>query len=143
MVFYLIVVGALAYGGVYLLRRLGGGRHTKASQGIAEVLGQLPLSPKHTLFLIKVGGRVILAGATAESINPLAVIDDPEEVGELVSLARMNKTGEGCLRRTLGILKKKNLASLRKMKVFSARTDKLATLPAGPQPADNAEARQA
>lgn len=137
MVLYLIVVAALAYAAVYVLRGLAGGRRAKVSPQITEVLGRVQLSPKHTLFLIKLGKRVLLVGATAESINTLATVDDPEEVSQLVSLAAEDKGRKGWLHRTLRVLKERTIALPGDKKVFSGTSDRYSTRASRAQPTDN------
>ncbi len=104
MAFWLIVVACMAYATVRLLRHLAGGKQIKVRNGIAEIVGQLPLSSKHNLFLVKFGRRLLLVGATSESINTLASIDDAGEVGEIVALVNEYKSSTGRLQGSLAQL---------------------------------------
>jgi flagellar biogenesis protein FliO len=59
---------------------LGGrARHT----GLIETLCRSSLTPRQTLYLVRVGPQLILVGATNEQLRALSVIDDPDLAARL------------------------------------------------------------
>jgi len=76
------VLGAI--GGVALLvRRLVPSMRTMNGPGL-EVLGRHHLAPKQSLALVRIGRRVLLVGVSADRLNTLCEIDEPQEVAELL-----------------------------------------------------------
>jgi flagellar biosynthetic protein FliO len=56
-----------------------------ASSGVLKVIARTHLSPRQSVVLIQVGRRMVVAGVTPEHIEPLCVLDDPEENARLLS----------------------------------------------------------
>jgi flagellar biogenesis protein FliO len=78
----LIVVLALAYGSLMLLKRAGFGGDGSAGSGgptpVMRVVSSLALAPNRSVHVIKVpGGKTLLVGATPSAVNLLA------DLGEL------------------------------------------------------------
>jgi len=70
-----------------------------------ELLETRSLGPNRALHLVRVGGRAVLIGATAERINALLAVDDPAEVERLLEVDEAPGAGPrslGELRRNLG-----------------------------------------
>jgi flagellar biogenesis protein FliO len=55
--------------------------------GLIEVVSRLGLSPRHALFLVRVGPRLVLCGVSQERISVLDSIDDPELTARLAGQA--------------------------------------------------------
>jgi flagellar biosynthetic protein FliO len=68
----LVVVCALAYLALRLLRRIGSAR--RGSEAL-RVIEQCPLGPRQSLFLVEAAGRVFLLGSTDGGVTRLAEID--------------------------------------------------------------------
>ncbi|MBI4214328.1 MAG: flagellar biosynthetic protein FliO [Chloroflexi bacterium] len=83
----LIAVVALIYATAavarrYLLRSPG------LTQTAVRVLETTSLAPKKTVYVLEVGGRVLIVGASESSLSTLAEFTDPEEVAGLVASTR-------------------------------------------------------
>lgn len=52
-----------------------------------EVLSKTSIAPRQTLCLVRVGTRLVLVGATHDSLRALDVVDDPDAVAQLLGLA--------------------------------------------------------
>jgi flagellar biogenesis protein FliO len=89
----------LAIGGIIgvakLLKSLGMSPlgSTKPLPGtVCEVLGVTQLPQRHTLYLLRLGRRILLLGSTGENLTILSEMTDPEEVASIVHLSQ--PTGE-------------------------------------------------
>lgn len=71
------------YGILHLLRRFGGRRFSAADSQQIQLVARQRLDSQTSVFLLRVGRRMILAGSSPSGLNALAEIDDPEEVSEL------------------------------------------------------------
>jgi flagellar biogenesis protein FliO len=70
-----------------------------------ELLETRSLGPNRALHLVRVGGRAVLIGATAEHISALLAVDDPAEIERLLEVDEAPGAGPrslGELRRNLG-----------------------------------------
>ena len=83
----------LAVGGIFgvakLLKSLGVGPYGPARQlpnSVCEVLGVTMLPQRQTLYLLRMGQRVMLLGSTSESLTVLAEITEPDEVASMMHL---------------------------------------------------------
>lgn len=76
----LAVVGALAWGA---RRLLPGIRYGGRLSGL-EVLGRIPVGPKHSLVLARFGRRLLVIGAGPEGLSTLCQSEDPAEVEEIL-----------------------------------------------------------
>jgi flagellar biogenesis protein FliO len=91
------MLGALlfAVGGIFgvakVLKSLGVGPQGAARPlpaTVCEVLGIMPLPPRHSLYLLRLGQRVLLLGSTGERLTALSEVTDAEEVASLVELSQ-------------------------------------------------------
>lgn len=57
----------------------GGGR-IKA----LDVIGKMPLAPRQTLYVVRLGRRVLLLGATGERVQTLSEVNDATEAAEII-----------------------------------------------------------
>ena len=80
----LVIVAALIFLIRYLLRRLGMGPRISGRSGAMEILARAPVSARQQLLLVRLGGRLVLVGSSAETIAPLVEISDPAEVAGLL-----------------------------------------------------------
>ncbi len=73
----------------------GGGRWSLRVRhpGLIEVLSRAALSPRQSLYLVRVGPRLVLLGATADAVRPLDVIQDPDLVASLAGQAARQRPG--------------------------------------------------
>lgn len=83
----LLAVLALIYGIAVILKRytLGPG---KGPIGIVRVLDATALGARKTIYVVEIGDRVLVLGATDANINALAEISDPDTVSDLISRAK-------------------------------------------------------
>ena len=71
----LLGIIALIYGVAWLIKR---NRNLMPSTGIPmKTLGVLPMGVKEKVILVEIGGKQLLLGMTANSINTLAEFDEP------------------------------------------------------------------
>jgi len=87
-----IVLGVIAAMALLLRRFLPNQRLLNGS-GAIEVVARTGLSSKQQLVLIKVGRRLVLLGVSAERINPLSEVVDPDEVAMLIGTAAGDQPG--------------------------------------------------
>jgi len=80
----LAVVVALIFCLRYALRRLGRAGVLKARTGAIDVLAQRSLSAKHQLYLVRMGERLVLVGASPEGLATLCEVTDPDEIARLI-----------------------------------------------------------
>lgn len=73
-------IGALRW---YMQRLHGSG---PGSRGVVHVLETRPLGPNRALYLVHIGGRVVLLGATPERISRLSEVDDADEVASMIAI---------------------------------------------------------
>lgn len=66
----LVVVCGLAFVVLYGARRLGVGR----PRGPIEIVGQLPLEARRSIYLVRIGGQVLVVGASEAGFTKLGEI---------------------------------------------------------------------
>lgn len=83
------VVGALAVlvPLAYLTTRLVGSRVGLRPGRAMRLVDTLPLGPGRALYLVEVGGRMLVIGVSGQRMERLAAVTDPEEVAQLRRLA--------------------------------------------------------
>jgi flagellar biosynthetic protein FliO len=88
VVFYLILLTAMIWGVVWALKRYGGkssvlaalaGMRTSSGRGSMRILETLSLSQGRALHLIQIGEKILVVGATAQSVALIAEIADAQE----------------------------------------------------------------
>ena len=78
----LAIVLALVGAAFWLVRRwMPSARTVDAS--VMKIVGRTGLTPKHSLALVRVGRRYVMVGGSADRLDSLCEISDPEEVAEL------------------------------------------------------------
>jgi len=89
VIFYLILISAMIWGLVWVLKRYGAkggllaalaGMRSSSGRGSMRILETLPLAQGRALHLIEIGEKVVIVGATPQSVTLVAVIDDAAEV---------------------------------------------------------------
>jgi len=55
---------------------------------VCDVLGVMTLPPRHTLYFLRVGQRILVMNSSADGLANLAEISDPQEVASLTTLCR-------------------------------------------------------
>jgi flagellar biogenesis protein FliO len=60
-----------------------GGRSPGAQA--VRVAAQVQITPKHQVFVLSVGSRLLVVGDSGHGMNPLATIDDPEEAASVLA----------------------------------------------------------
>lgn len=73
----LLVVAVAVFAALALARRAGVGR----GFGAAELVGHLPLEARRAIYLVKVGGRVLVVGASEAGLAKLGELE-----GDLVAM---------------------------------------------------------
>ena len=79
---WLAVVLAMMVGVVYLLRRFMPANLPGKSGQYIRVISRTSLSPKHSIYLVKCGSKLLVLGVTPENINCLSVVG-PAEMPDL------------------------------------------------------------
>jgi len=77
-----IVVGLIVALG-WLVKRLGGGKGLGGA-GALKLVARANLSPKHQMFLVRMGSRLVLIGAGPQGLATLSEITDAEEAAQLL-----------------------------------------------------------
>jgi flagellar biogenesis protein FliO len=78
-----LVVVALLTGTFLLLRRFARGSRFLAGGGAINVLARKPLGQKQEIFLVEVGPKVLVVGATRDRLATLGEFSGPDEVAAL------------------------------------------------------------
>ena len=89
----LALVVALIFILRYVLRRLGGAGGFVGRGKVIDVVARTNLAPKHQLYLIRLGQRLVLVGAGPEDLAALAEVTDPQEVSSLIEAASPRSPG--------------------------------------------------
>lgn len=80
-----IVVGLLLVL-YWAMRKFVPGAGGFSSGGAVLVLTRSAISPKHSIYVVRVAGRVLVLGVTGESIRTLSEVTDATEIARLVSI---------------------------------------------------------
>jgi len=87
---------ALVIGLIFLLRhvinRFSGKTPTSSRSGVVEVMARVGVAPKQQVLLLRLGGRVLLVGQSANGMNTLADINDPDEVASVLAAVTATQT---------------------------------------------------
>jgi len=78
----LLLVLALICVMVFALKRMVGGAPVFLDQRLGRVVGRIPLGPKAILYLVRVGGKILVVGTTPTAITLVAEITDPEVLSQ-------------------------------------------------------------
>lgn len=70
----LVVVCGLAFVVLYGARRLGVGQPS----GAARLVGRLPLDARRAIYLVKIGAKVLVVGASEAGLTKLGEMDEAE-----------------------------------------------------------------
>jgi flagellar biosynthetic protein FliO len=89
VLFYLILLSAMIWGVVWLLKRYGGkssilgalsGMRTSSGRGSMRILETLPMGQGRAIHLVQIGEKVLVVGATPQSLTLIAEIADAKEI---------------------------------------------------------------
>jgi flagellar biogenesis protein FliO len=80
LVLWVGLISIIIIGGFCLIRKFFPGTRRLFGSRLVRILGRSHLSPKHSVYLLKVGERVLVLGVSGDRINPLAEINDEREV---------------------------------------------------------------
>jgi len=83
MLVALLVVIAVMCIVVFVLKRLMGSTPVLLDQRLGRVIGRIYLTPKAVLYLVNVGGKVLLIGTTPTSINLIAEVTGDDILPEM------------------------------------------------------------
>lgn len=83
MLFFVVLIIALIYGLAWFLRSVANRRTLFGASSAARVLNRLPLTAKHVLVTVRLGGRILVLGLGPEGVSRISEIDDPDEVEAL------------------------------------------------------------
>lgn len=84
----LVVAMIVALG--WLVKRIGAGKGLQ-SAGALRLVARANLSPKHQVFLVRLGRRLVLLGAGPQGLSGLSEVTDAEEISELLQAAGMKR----------------------------------------------------
>jgi flagellar biogenesis protein FliO len=90
LVLLLIVVLA----GATLWKRHGPGVTPGLPRDAVDVLGRRPLDPRTTLWLVRLGSKILVLGVSPAGVENLSEVSDPVEVDLLAGLCRRPNSGE-------------------------------------------------
>ncbi|MFO0904554.1 MAG: flagellar biosynthetic protein FliO [Pirellulales bacterium] len=76
---------------VWILRRQSPTQRGRLPTDVIESLGALPLNPRLEVHLLRVGGKLLLVGSTASSLQTLVEINDAEEVARLTAACHAHR----------------------------------------------------
>ncbi|MBL8880118.1 MAG: flagellar biosynthetic protein FliO [Phycisphaerales bacterium] len=62
-------------------------RGTAGSTGVLQIISRMTIAPRHSLCLVRVGGRMVLIGVSADRLATLDVIADGDSVAKLAGQA--------------------------------------------------------
>ena len=86
---------ALVIGLIFLFRhvinRFSGRTPATSRTGVVEVLARVGVAPKQQVVLLRIGGRVLLVGQSANGMTTLAEINDPDEVASVLAAVTASK----------------------------------------------------
>jgi len=90
----LAVVLALIGGAFWIVRRWMPSARP-ADAGAMKIVGRTGLTPKHSLVLVRVGRRYLMVGVSADRLDTLCEISDPEEVAQLAARIGIDRSAKG------------------------------------------------
>jgi len=102
--FSLLLVFAVVVVLAYWATRLVGGHISAGMPESSKVLEQLAVSPKHSVCVVEMAGRVFVIGLSDHNVNLLAEITDTEEVERLRRQALARSLDGGAFGRQFGSL---------------------------------------
>ena len=88
IVFYLAIVSAMVWGAVWLLKKYGArgglltilaGMRSSSGRGSLRMLESIVIAPGRSLHIVEVGRKILVIGATAQSVNLVSEITDEAE----------------------------------------------------------------
>lgn len=94
----LILVCGIAFVVLYFARRAGVAR----AFGGAELIGQLPLEPRRAIYLVRLGSKVLVIGASEAGLSKLGEVEatevptgkaTPRSFGDVLARALTRKSG--------------------------------------------------
>ena len=85
---WLLVVIALICITVVVLKRLTGGAPVFLDQRLGRVIGRISLSPRATLYFVRIGDRVLVIGVTPTAMNLISEMTGQEVGGEMEQAGR-------------------------------------------------------
>lgn len=93
MILALAIVIVAIYGGIYLLKKLTGRKHSSRSgTSLLEVLETAYIDPKKSLSLVRVANKSVLIGVTDNQISVLTELDPQLTTTALASAAQKAQT---------------------------------------------------
>jgi len=102
---------ALMVGLMYAFRIISGARGTAAGQAPINVISRAFIGQKSSIAIVDVAGEVLVLGISANAINLLTRLEDPEVIGALKQ--RESRRGGG-LKRWKSVFKRGFLNSLKR-----------------------------
>ncbi len=79
------VVIVIIVAGLWIVKKLFPGTKRLFGSKLMRILGRTHLSPKHSVYILKVGDRVLVLGVAGDEIRPLSEITDSQEVAFLTA----------------------------------------------------------
>ena len=101
-IFWTLFVLILLAGVFFVLRKYVA-KSKFLGDGVIRILARKPLTPKQQVFLVEVGPKVFLVGATKDNLNTLGEFAGPDDVANVkgMSPAYSDESVEGSFRKTL------------------------------------------
>lgn len=96
-----LFVVALLLGAFLLMRKLLGRSRLFASGSSMRVLARRPIAPRQEVILVEIGARVLVIGATRESLSRLGELTGAEEIAALRSRCGVSTPDAGSTRPAL------------------------------------------
>lgn len=90
--FYLVLIAALVVGLLIFLKKILPGGHRIFDTTAIEVVGRAHLAPKQSIYLARLGRRVLVIGLAENSVSLLTEIQDLDEINAIMSHAAQAKS---------------------------------------------------
>lgn len=87
----LVLVVGLIYVLKTVLMRMSGKTPASVNSPVLDVLTRVSISPKSNILVLRMSGRLLLVGESASGLQPIANIDDPDEVAHILKAVESSK----------------------------------------------------
>lgn len=102
--FSLLLVFAIVVILAYFATRFVGGHFSVGTGDGGRILEQLPLSPKHSVCVVDLAGRVLVVGVAEHNVTLLTEINDKDEIERLRRQSAARSADGSSFNRQLGAL---------------------------------------
>ncbi len=83
----LLALGAILWGGLYVVKKLMPGGRQLFTTPAMEVLGRSHLDAQRYLALVRIGERVVVVGVSPDGVRTITEFNHPDEVAQIMEVA--------------------------------------------------------